>query len=132
MKNTLHFYNSYIVLSITSELLVLGGFSHKPCICQVIRGKSDIILEKMLGPSPTETMSTNGDITSEGAVLEVVSVEVTAVVPMAPRLLRSKPMPVKGIPKPNKDKQKKPMPVPESPQKHSATQAQRKENLSAK
>jgi len=53
------------------------------------------ILEKMLGPSPTETMSTGGYVAFEGAVLEVVSVIVPSAVPTTPRLPRPKPMPVR-------------------------------------
>lgn len=90
------------------------------------------ILENMLAPSPVETMSTSGDFSSEGAVPEVVNVEVPAAVPTAPRSPRPNPTPVKEVPKIKKDKQKKLVPVHESPRKHAATRAQRKENLSTK
>ena len=58
--------------------------------------------------------------------------EVPAVVPTALRSPRPKPTPMREVPKPKKDKQEKFFLVCESPRKHDATQAQRKEKPSAK
>ena len=79
------------------------------------------ILEKMLGPSPTETMSTGGYVAFEGAVLEVVRMEAPFSMPMGLRSPRLKPTLVREAPKPKKYKQKRPMSMHESLRKHYAT-----------
>jgi len=79
----------------------------------------------MLGAG--ETASNEGTVASEGAALEVVSMEALAPMPTTPRLPRPKPTPVHENPKPNKDKHKWLMTVHESPRKHSSTQAQKKD-----
>jgi len=85
--------------------------------------ESDIkhICDIMLGRGPTKTASTEGTIASEGAAPVVVSMEVPAVVPMAWRFPRSKPMVMREVPKPKKDKKKKLILVRESSRKHVAT-----------
>lgn len=75
-----------------------------------------------------ETTSNGGIIASKGASSEVVSMEVPAAVPKAPRSPRLKPTPKREAPKPKKDKQKKTMPMRESPRKHTSTQVPQKEN----
>lgn len=52
--------------------------------------------------APTETASTRGAITSEGATPEVMSIEVLAVVPTTPMSLGPKPTPMREVPKPKK------------------------------
>lgn len=49
-----------------------------------------------------EITSTGGIITSKGAALEVMSMEVPAIVLMVPRWPRPKPTPVRKVPKPRK------------------------------
>lgn len=49
------------------------------------------ILEKMLVPSPTETVSTGVDVSSKGVAPEVVSMEALAPVPTTSRSPRSNP-----------------------------------------
>ena len=53
------------------------------------------ILEKMLGPSPAETVSISGDVSFKGVILEVVSMEASTHMPMMLRSPRSKPTPMK-------------------------------------
>jgi len=64
------------------------------------------ILEKMLGSSPLETVSTGGDVSSEGAAPKVVSMEALATAPTASRSPRLKPTLAREIQttKPKKDK----------------------------
>ena len=90
------------------------------------------ISDIMSGPCPAKTASTGGTIASEGVALDVVSMEALAPVPTILRSPRSKPTLVREVPKPKKDKKNKPMPVHKSSRKHAATQAQKKEKLSAK
>jgi len=87
------------------------------------------ILEKILGPSPVETVSTSGDVASKGASMEVVSMEALAPVPMVLRSPRPKPTPNREtqIAKLKKDKLKKLVLVCKSPKKNTAMQKQKKE-----
>lgn len=88
-----------------------------PAFSKLSKVNKAFIQERMLGPSPVENMSTGGDVTFEGVVLEVMSVEAPAAVPMVPRSPRLKPTRVQKAHKPGKDKHQKPMPVCESPNK---------------
>ena len=63
-----------------------------PVFSKLFELNHKFIPEKMLGPSLAETMSTD-DVASEGAPLEVLSMESPAPVPTMPRLPRSKPTP---------------------------------------
>jgi len=58
----------------------------------------------ILGPGPTETISTGGTITSEGATPEVVIMEALTPVLMASRSHRLKPTVMREVPKLKKDK----------------------------
>lgn len=90
--------------------------------------KHTFILEKIVGPSPVKTMNNGGDVSFEGAALEVVSMEAPTPTTTTPRSPRSKPTPVREIQttKPNKDKQKNLVPVREFPRKHSVAHNQKK------
>lgn len=91
------------------------------------------ILEKMLEPSPVETMSTGGDVAFEGFAPKVVSMEAPATVPMAPRSpLKPTHSRETQTTKPKKDKQKNPLRVRESLRKHSTTQAKQKKDKQPK
>lgn len=50
-----------------------------------------LIWDIMLGPGPTETTSTGGTVTFEGATPKVVSMDDLAVVPTMPRSPRPNP-----------------------------------------
>lgn len=92
------------------------------------------ILDKMSTPSPAEIVST-GNVASETAAPEVVSMEAPAPVPTVPRSPRPKPTPTRETQpaksnQSTKDKQKKPVPVHASPRKHTETQKQKKDKQS--
>lgn len=103
------------------DLVASPEFSNLPKLNQFF------FLETMLGPSPAETMSTGGDIASEGGAPEVVSMEALAPIPMVPRFPRLKSTHVRETQKSKKDKQNKSVLVHESPRKQCATQKQKKE-----
>jgi len=65
----------------------------------------------MLGLIPTETVSTRGDIASEGAALKVVIMEAPTSIPTVLKSPRPKPTHVKETQKPKKDKRKRLVPV---------------------
>lgn len=75
--------------SFSEDLVASPTFSNLPELNQ------KFILETMLGPNPTETVSTGRDIASEGVTLEVVSMEGLDPMLMVPRSLTLKPTPVR-------------------------------------
>lgn len=56
-----------------------------PTFSKLAELNQKFVIEKMLGPSPIETMSIGGDVASKGVAPEVVSMEALAPVPMVPR-----------------------------------------------
>ena len=68
-----------------------------------------------------ETTSTKGTIASEGDSLEVMSMEVLTAVPTTLRSHRLKPMLVREVPEPKRDKKKRSVSVRESLKNHAAT-----------
>jgi len=93
-----------------------------PAFAKLSEINQKFILDKMLALSPAETVSI-GDVASEAATLEVVSMEASAPVRTTPRLPRTKPTPTSEtkIAKSKKDKQKKSVLVHASPRKHTDT-----------
>lgn len=72
-----------------------------------------------------------GVVVSKGATPQVMSMDILAPMATMSRSPTLKPRLVREVPKPKKDKQKKHMPMHESQRKHVATQAQKKEKMSA-
>lgn len=106
--------------SFFEDLVTSPAFANLPKLNQ------KFILDTMLGPRPTETVSTWGDVASKGVALKVVSMEALAPMPIVPRSPKLNPIHLQETQKPNKDNQKKLVPVCESPKKHSATQKKNK------
>lgn len=75
-----------------------------PTFANLLELNQKFILEKMLGTTPTEIVSTGGDVASEGVSPKVVSMEAPAPVPMAPRFPKLKPTPARETSKMKKDK----------------------------